>query len=351
MITQSPIFTRRQLRSHTAYYVLPSLLFVVLCSFASSSDAFAQDADAQSDEVVRVETNLVTVPLFVTDARGRRVHNLSRDDFNLRDAGLPVEISYFAAGTEHVALTFLLDASGSTRYTITQQRETALALLQRFGAGSRVSVIRFWEQPETIVPFTVEQSRVREAFLLPLAPNRRTAIFDAALVAVRNYRTLKSDRGERRIIILISDGLDTLSTTRAASVVREAKDSAVSIYVIHLPLFMASDGGLKPRPTAKGFRDLARETGGQFFTLGDASTSLDTHARLDLAPIFQAIAEDLQGQYVLGFYATPTATHDQRPRPLDVSLKPAHTRKLRVRTLRESYTLSNQPSAFSTQPD
>ncbi|HEY0077073.1 MAG TPA: VWA domain-containing protein [Pyrinomonadaceae bacterium] len=342
MTLRSSIFPRRHFRSPTAHSTLSGLLFVVLCSFAaSSSDAQAQAADAQAEEVVRVETNLVAVPLYVTDARGRRVQGLARDDFRLRDAGSTVEISYFAAGTERVALTFLLDASGSTRDTITRQRETALALLQRFGKGSRVSVVRFWEQPETVVAFTVDEEKARQAFLLPLAPNRRTAIFDAALAAVRSYRTLGDDRGERRIVILISDGLDNASTTRAASVVREAQQSGVSIYVVHLPLFMASDGALRPRPTAKGFRDLARDTGGQFFTVGDARASLDPQAQPDLSNVFRAIAEDLQGQYVLGFYATRTATATSNPRPLDVSLTRQSTRKLRIRTLRESYTLSN----------
>ena len=290
---------------------------------------------------MRVETNLVAVPLYVADERGRRVQGLMRDDFSLRDAGVPVEISYFAAGTERVALTFLLDASGSTRDTITRQRETALALLQRFGKGSRVSVIRFWEQPETVVAFTTDEEKARQAFLLPLAPNRRTAIFDAALAAVRNYRTLENERGERRIIILVSDGLDTVSTARAASVVREARESAVSIYVIHLPLFMARDGALRPRPTAKGFRELARDTGGQFFTIGDARASLAPQAQPDLSNVFQAIAEDLQGQYVLGFYATRTATTTRDPRRLEVTLTRKGTGKLRVRPLRESYTLGN----------
>lgn len=334
-------FRRHNLPRRARLHLLPPLLFAA-CALAARFDACAQNTDAAAEDVVRVETNLVTVPVFVTDARGRRVQNLTREDFLLRAAGLPVEIAYFAAGSERVVLTFLLDASGSTRYTITRQREAALALLNRFGGSSRVSVIRFREQPEIVVPFTTNREEVRGAFLLPAEANRRTAIFDAALAAVRAYENLKDARTERRIVVLISDGLDTVSTTRAASVIDAAQRLGVSLYVIHLPLLTVRDGGLAVRPTAKGFRELAERTGGKFFTLGDArATSLDPRATQDFAPVFQAIAEDLQGQYLLGFYAAETAARDNRPRPLDVSLISKTKNRLRVRALRENYTLSN----------
>src|SRR5919107_2653583 len=119
------------------------LLLLQLCP----NHALAQDETPEdSDEVVRVNADLVTVPFFVTDSRGRRVGGLTREDFEVTDNGARVETSYFAAGAEHVSLLFLLDASGSTRDIITAQRETALALLSNFGAGSRVAVMQFRER-------------------------------------------------------------------------------------------------------------------------------------------------------------------------------------------------------------
>jgi VWFA-related protein len=318
-------------------------LLALLCLFISvltfARDAVAQTTDASPEDVVRVETNLITVPVYVDDARRRRVQQLTAADFQIRDAGRPVELAYFAAGTQRVALTFLLDASGSTRERITQQRETALALFARFGEGSRVAVIRFWEQPDVTAPFTSERERIREAFQLPALPDRRTAIFDAALAAVRHFDSLRSERTERRIVILISDGLDTASTTRARQVVEEATAGGISFYVVHLPLFAPRGVVLAPRPYAKGFRDLAAQTGGRFFTLGDAASALDPRARYDLAPIFQAVAEDLQSQYVLGFYADNSTARDRRPRRIDVTLTADAKRKLRVHVLRASYQL------------
>lgn len=326
-------------RTHRAHASVSfSLLIFALVTSVFCPRAFAQET-TETDDLIRVETNLVTIPVFVTDAAGRRVQGLTQNDFSLRDNDATVEVAYFAAGAERVALAFLLDASGSTRDHIARQQETALALLSRFGERSRVAVLRFWEQAELTVPFTNDRHKLSEAFRLPAIINRRTAIFDAARAALRTYEKSGSDPTERRIVILISDGLDTVSTTRAEAVIEEARARGVSFYVVHLPLYTPRDGRLVPRPTAKGFRQLATETGGQFFTVGDAASALDARAGTDLAPIFQAIADDLQGQYVLGFYASSDARRERAHR-VEVRLASKERRKLRVRSLRAGYILS-----------
>ncbi|HKQ51098.1 MAG TPA: hypothetical protein VJT74_01925, partial [Pyrinomonadaceae bacterium] len=117
--------------------------------------AFAQGGtDATPDDVVRVRTDLVTVPALVTDADGRRVQGLTQSDFSVRDNGRAVTLSYFAAGTDRVALAFALDASGSIRELIARQRAAALQLFSRFGRGSRVAVLHFGEKAELLAPFT-----------------------------------------------------------------------------------------------------------------------------------------------------------------------------------------------------
>ena len=192
-----------------------AFLLISLFLFASHFSArhsHAQDPPVDPGDVIRVNTDLVTVPFIVTDARGRRVADLARDDFAVNDAGRAVEIAYFAAGAEHVALVFLLDASGSARDTIVRQREAALALLARFGQRSRVAVIHFREQPTTVAPFTSDTALALTAFDIPALANRRTAIFDAAHAATRAFDAGR-DRTERRIVVLVSDGLDNASTT------------------------------------------------------------------------------------------------------------------------------------------
>lgn len=323
--------TRRPARAVFSLACVLTLL-LQLCT----TRAPAQDKQDDSEEVVRVRTDLVTIPVFVTDARGRRVPGLSQPDFEVFDDGRRVEPAYFAAGAEHVSLLFLLDGSGSTRDIITEQRETALAVFSRFGPRSRVAVIQFRERPELALPFTTELRRARAAFQIAALPDRRTAIFDAALAAVRAFANAPPQPTERRIVVLLSDGLDTASATRADSVIEEARAAGVSFYVIHLPLFEPGGGHLRMRRPSKGFRDLAEKTGGRYFVVGDASTSLDPRAEHDLRPVFRAIADDLAGQYLLGYHASAAA-----PRPgfhrVEVRLNASDKRSLRVRQLREGY--------------
>jgi VWFA-related protein len=284
----------------------------------------------------------VTLPFFVTDPGNRRVSGLTLSDFNAQVDGRNLRPEYFAAGTEHVALAFALDASGSAREIIRRQSEAALALFSRFGPKSRVAIWHFAARPQLAVDFTTEADSARREFAPQAARNERTAIFDAALAAVRAFDRRNGDPAERRILILISDGLDTASATKAQIVINEAQQRAVTIYVIHLPLFAPRDGRLQPRPAAKGFRALAESTGGRYFMAGDARSALNPGADIDLNSVFKAIEEDLQGQYVLGFYPDD-ASRNNRFHRLSINLTARRHRQLRVRQLREGYILkSNQ---------
>jgi Ca-activated chloride channel family protein len=325
------VFTRAARRLFLFSLLAPA--FVLLLN----ARIFAQTIDPSEDEVLRVNTDLITVPVVVTDARGRRFANLTLPDFEVRDGGRPVKLEYFSAGTERVRVLFALDASGSAREHIAGQTEAALAMFARFGSNSHVAVLPFAEQAEFTLPFTTDIERARDAFKLSARRNQRTAIFDAASVAVRAFNVAGADARERRIVILSSDGLDTASRTPPASVVSDARLRGVSIYVIHFPLFTPRDGKLVVRRPAKGFRELAEQTSGHYFLLGDARSALNPRAAYDLAPVFRAITEDLQSQYMLGYYLD-AAARQQGNRHIQVSLTPAH-RRLRVQMLRESYNL------------
>ena len=315
------------------FKTLALLLLLTFCPL----DALAQDeTPEESDEVVRVSADIVTVPFFVTDSRGRRVAGLARTDFEVTDNGARVEPAYFAAGAEHVALLFLLDASGSTRDIITAQRETALALFSQFGAGSRVAVMQFRERAELKQSFTRDPRRARRAFQIDSLAESRTAIFDAALASVRAFSDARRQTEERRIVVLISDGLDNASDERFERAIEEARASGVTFYCIHLPLYAPRDGRLVARRASKGFRELAERTGGQFFVVGDARTALDPRAEHDLRPVIHAIAEDLRGQYVLGYHAS-AAPQQPGAHRIVVRLTNSSRRKLRVRQLRDVY--------------
>jgi VWFA-related protein len=318
---------------------------LLACIFAFNCSLACLDVRAQTpppappdEELITVRTDFVLVPFVVTDARGRRVAGLTQADFAAQVDGRTVPVSYFAAGAQRVALLFALDASGSILANVARQRETALALYARFGANSRVAVLTFTERPLLAQPFTPELATARAAFNVAPQPDRHTAIFDAALAAVRAFDEAQLSNAERRIVVLISDGLDTASATRAGEVVAAANARGVTLYVIHLPLFTAADNRLVVRRPARGFRDLGPQTGGQYFLVGDARNALDPRAAApDLAPVFETIAADLQSQYVLGFYPPADARTGQHQIKVSITSTPA--RKLRLRQLREGYKL------------
>jgi VWFA-related protein len=316
-----------------------SLLATLFLLIIGPTTLYAQEGGSLNDEeVLRVRTDLVVVPVIVLDAHEHRVRGLGQTDFAVRDNGRAVRIDYFAAGTERVALAFALDASGSVREILARQRETALALFSRFGKESRVAVLQFSERPQLVIPFTTDAEAALAGFDFPAVRNRRTAIFDAAFTAARAFDVRGSAPTERRIIILISDGLDTISRTSALDVINEARMRGVSFYVIHLPLFAPRDGRLVARPAAKGFRALAEQTGGRYFMVGNAQSSLDPRGADDLAPVFQAIEDDLKGQYIVGYYPD-AATRDRLNHRIEINLTSSDKRKLHVQTLREEYTL------------
>jgi Ca-activated chloride channel family protein len=275
-----------------------------------------------NDEVVKVNTDLLVFPIRIRDKRGPATAILTERDLLLKDEDRVTSGMFLYHGADRVALVFALDESGSLREIVSQQREAALGLFGRFSERSQVAVIRFAERPSLVAPFGRDMSATRAAFRFPVRANQHTAIFDAAAAAVEAFAALPRIRFERRIVILISDGLDNASTTRAAPIIEAALQKQVSFYVIHLPLFEVRDGRLAVRPPAKGFRELAEKTGGKYFLAGNAKSVLlqpTGGSNIDLTPIFQAIEDDLRSQYLLGFYAAD-ASRDGRRHSLTVSM-------------------------------
>jgi len=296
-----------------------TLVLLLVCLYVTPNPASAQQA-SDDDEVVRVNTDLLLFPIRIRDKKGQAVAGLTDQDLLLKDKDQVTTGLYFSPGADRVALMFALDQSGSLREIVSQQQKAALALFSQFGERSAVAVLRFSGTSSLVVPFTRDPSAAQAAFRFSAGPNQQTAIFDAAAKSVRAFDDLPRVRAERRIVVLISDGLDNRSRTNPDSVIDAALEKRVSFYVIHLPLFEPRDGRLAVRGPTKGFKDLAEKTGGKYFLVGDAKSALLPKEN-DLTPIFQAIEEDLKSQYLLGFYISESS-RDNRKHVFSVSLKP-----------------------------
>ncbi len=309
-------FFRLTKRRNPRRIITQTLLLVCLCV---PSLTFAQQS-TDDDEVVRVNTDLLLYPIRIRDKKGRAVAGLTDQDLTLKDQDQVTTGIYFSPGADRVAMLFALDQSGSLREIIEQQREAALALFSRFSERSSVAILRFSSTSLLAAPFTRDLENARAAFKFRAAPNQQTAIFDAAAESLKAFDDLPPVRAERRLVVLISDGLDNRSRTNPDRIIDEAIERRVSFYVIHLPLFEPRDGRLEVRRPTKGFRELAEKTGGKYFLVGDAKSALSPRQN-DLTPIFQAIEEDLKSQYLLGFYISESS-RDNRRHVFSVSLKP-----------------------------
>jgi len=295
-----------------------ALLLSFVLAIACLQTARAQEPDAP-DEVVRVDTQLVVFPIRVRDKRGQAVAGLTEKDLTLKDADQVTTGLYLFHGADRVSLVFALDQSGSLREIMDQQRDAALDLFGKFGEKSQVAIMRFAERPKLALAFGRDLDATRVAFSSATATNEHTAIFDAAAAATKLFATLPRIRSERRLVILISDGLDTASTVKPGAVITAALQNQVTFYVIHLPLFTPQDGRLKVRAPAKGFRELAEKTGGKYFLVGNTAAPLSSPAKVDLSPVFKAIEEDLKSQYLLGLY-TKESANDGRTHKLVIGV-------------------------------
>lgn len=287
-----------------------SCLILFVCFSASVAQVVAQEQPATDDEVLRVTTDLLLFPARVRDKDGKRPNGLTENDLSVKDPDAVTSGLYFSAGVDRVAMIFALDQSGSLRDVIAKQRDAAVGLYRRFNSLSTIAVLHFSQRPTVAAPFVRDANSALDTFDLRAHDNQPTAIFDAAAHAVEMFKTLPRVRSERRIVILISDGLDNFSRAKPDPVISAARFDRVSFYIIHLPLFEPRDGRLAVRRPAKGFRELAEKTGGKYFLAHESPLAPLT--TVDLAPIFEAIEADLKSQYLIGVYLNDKANDGRR---------------------------------------
>jgi VWFA-related protein len=299
---------RNSFRKCTSRLLIISLLLTTVC--LGSAATSAQTTKADDDEVLSVTTDLLLFPARIKDKHGNKLPGLTEKDLSLKDADHVTSGIYFSPGVDRVAMVFALDQSGSLREIISRQSDAAIGLYRHFNDKSSIAVLQFGANQVIAAGFNRDATQAGEAFNLAARANERTAIFDAAEKAVQMFEGLPRVRSERRIVILISDGLDNASLAKPDRVIDLARNKHVSFYVIHLPLFEPRDGRLAVRRPAKGFRDLAEKTGGKYFLTGDSA--LSTMNTVDLTAVFNAIEEDLKSQYLIGFYLNERANDGRR---------------------------------------
>ncbi len=265
----------------------------------SESPQFSSPA-AQSPALIRVSSNLVTVPVSVTDSSGRPVDNLEAPDFRIEEDNRLEEIAKMAEpGQSPLDLAVLFDVSGSVSPRFTFEQEAAEAFLKKvFRPEDSVLVLAVGAEPQVVQPVTKDLPLALRA-LSGLQPTRSmTAFFDSVVEAALALRKTAAPDA-RRVEVVVSDGEDNNSQQyRLPDALREIQRADCIFYAINPagPSISLNKISLRGQ---EDMRQLAAETGGSVFLPGELS---------DLDGIFSRITSELRAQYLLEYYSSNTRT-------------------------------------------
>src|SRR5215831_10311135 len=161
---------------------------------------------------LKVDVNLVNVPFLVTDAQGRFVPGLNKDDFTVEEDGHPQDIQSFSRENSlPLSVGMLIDTSPSVSRVFDDEKETAINFLDTtLRRGDLAFVIGFSKEVTLVEDFTDNRQKLRDA-IQSLFTQAGTSVYDAIYLACNEV--FKSGGG-RKAIILISDGEDTTSKVR-----------------------------------------------------------------------------------------------------------------------------------------
>ena len=276
-------------------------------------------------DIIRVNTNLVTVPVSVTDSNGNIVTNLDSQDFLLEEDGMPETISKIAeAGQSPLRLALLFDLSGSVKSRFHFEQLAATSFLEKvLKPGDTVSIITFSDTPHVRLRASGSISEALKV-LSDFEPTEGpTAFFDAVVLSANLLR--QSAELETRLSeIALSDGEDNKSNHNFSDAMQEVQHSDAIFYSIN-PSGASVRLNEISRRGQSDLSALANETGGNAFV----SDNID-----DLNDIFSRIAVELRAQYLLSYYST-NSQPDGKFRQISVSIPKRPD--LRIRTRRGYY--------------
>ena len=268
-----------------------------------------QDA-SQSGQTFRREVNLVDVLFTVLNRRNKLVPDLEQGDFKVFDEGKPQEIRYFSKQTDlPLRIGMLLDTSNSIRDRLKFEQDASVSFLYSVLRRNKdeAFVMTFDDEPQILQPFTSDTGALRDQIIGTRAGGGTAiydAIYEACLKQLNHPPRPPGDQPDivRRVMILISDGEDNLSTHTRAEAIELAQRTSVVIYTISTSTQWVSLEETNPNKTSdrkyhltdgdKILQDLAYETGGRAF--------FPYHVD-DLDQSFQDIGDELRNQYSIAY--------------------------------------------------
>jgi len=284
-----------------------------------SSESGNADATGE-DEIVRISSNLVPLPASVIDERGRAVTNLQLTDFELRVDGHLRAISDLSFAETPVNLVMLFDNSSSLIQAREFEKQAAVHFFQRvMRPVDQAAIYSVSTVPVLEHGFTSNTNALVTAIQRFGRPEGATALFDAIVQAARYLRP----QVNRKVIVIVSDGADTISDLTFDDALRAAQAADCQIFAVRTGL--SDNTNLRDLAAERRLEEFAAQTGGAVYVprgIGDLDTA------------FTQIAADIAQQYVLSYYPSEEPRDGRfRQISLRVTTRPA----ARVRTRRGYY--------------
>lgn len=259
------------------------------------------------DDVVRIDTNLVTVPVSVSDRNGRYLADLKKDEFHILEDGIPQEIAFFAPVDSPFTILFLIDTSPSVSNRLPELAYAANEFVKELRPEDQLIALSFCESVTVLCDLT-KVGNLRNGKSLGLRVCPHTLIYDAASEAFKRIRKVPS---RRKAIVLFSDGYGSGIFASAKSNLRIAEELDALIYTVQydtlsdkLPYDLNKKTYLARVQEGNHYmRALAQKTGGRYFQAESVS---------DWPRTFSLVANELRRQYTLGYYPKSLKANERR---------------------------------------
>jgi VWFA-related protein len=268
----------------------------------------ASAEEPRAKATLRIDSNLVLVPVSVSDPNNRPVTGLEPEHFRIFDDHVEQKVTHFAMDDEPVAVGLVFDISGSMGTKLRLSRIAAAQFFQTANPEDEFFLVEFNDTPKLLVPLTRETDEIQNQLTFAQSKGR-TALLDAMMLAMHE---IKRSQKKRKALLIISDGGDNASRYTESEVRAATRESDVLIYAIGIFEPYGSRGRTPEESNGPGLlNDIAEQTGGRHYP-ADAGEMPDIAAKIGL---------ELRNRYVLGYVPT-AAMRDGRYHRVDVKLVP-----------------------------
>jgi VWFA-related protein len=271
--------------------------------------------NAKSD--IRVDVNVVLIPVTVTDPLGTPVLGLHPESFQVLEDGVEQPVAHLITQDAPLSVGFVFDASKSMESKLDKSRAAIAEIMKTSMPGDEYSLVSFNDNPKLLGGFTAEPGDIQNA-LMSIQPMGWTALLDAIHMSVNHMKRAKNTR---KALVVLSDGGDNNSRFNQHEIRELLRESDVTLYAIGILGRMVTAGAMKL------LSNLAEETGGRLFPVHNVNQLPEAVAKLNAA---------LRDQYMLAYYPTNRA-RDGKFRRVQVRLVPPPSSPLLHASWRSGY--------------